>query len=285
MGKNLFEWVADRISGQGRPDGNNNDDKDNNGAGADRAAGGGNAIDREGELLEAVIAVLRTHYLGRNVSRQEKALVVWIRDSLLYDSVSRGGFADTLATAVADELGCAFGAVRLESGGSPGEDGLTQVTPSVYLQVCPLREEASIRRAVIYPVSGCGSMMQDFYLLDSEQIRQLPGRRYNIGAGSRPAMPNHTLRENHIAVDDRPDSPRFEQNRYVSRAHAYISFEEESGFVLHAEWGGTRAAQKRTHVQRGNEIIELNNVLVPVPLRNGDHIVLSKYVHLLFKEA
>ena len=108
--------------------------------------------------------------------------------------------------------------------------------------------------------------------------------RCNIGVGNFIQLDDKTFRENYIAIDDSTKSPQYKYNKYVSRAHAYISFDEERGFCLHVERGGTRNAQKRTHIYRNGETIELNNTLISEVLHDGDRIILSKSVHLLFKE-
>ncbi|MDE5639690.1 MAG: hypothetical protein K2I47_07910, partial [Odoribacter sp.] len=143
----------------------------------------------------------------------------------------------------------------------------------------------AIRKAIILPVENCGSTIDpEGYRLDSETITQLPNSRYNIGAGKHPMVADGSHRENQIAIDDDPNSSEYDKNKYVSRSHANISFSEEFGFMLNVEPSGTRIAKKRTHVYRGSEKIELNNPLVLVPLKHGDYIILSKFVHLQFKE-
>ena len=86
-------------------------------------------------------------------------------------------------------------------------------------------------------------------------------------------------------LKDEKIAEEYHKNKFVSRAHAFISYSEEYGFLLNVEHGGSRMAKKRTHIYRGIEKIELDNVLIPVPLHDGDYIVLSKNVHLLFKKA
>jgi pSer/pThr/pTyr-binding forkhead associated (FHA) protein len=146
-------------------------------------------------------------------------------------------------------------------------------------------ERVTICKATINAIAGRGSIIGECVCIDSEEIKTLPNQRYNIGIGKQPFMSDGTHRDNHIAIDDDQSSVEFDKNKYVSRAHAHISYSEEHGFMLQVEQGGTQLAQKRTHIYRGGEKIALNNTLIPEPLQDGDYIVLSKNVHLLYKKA
>ncbi|MCQ2288308.1 MAG: hypothetical protein MJZ74_04355 [Muribaculaceae bacterium] len=127
---------------------------------------------------------------------------------------------------------------------------------------------------------GYGSLMQDVYELDSEQIYAMPRHRCNVGAGKSHKTANGT-HTNHIAIDDNAQSPEYENNKYVSRTHAHIGFLPSKGFVLYGNARGLRMAQKRTQIIRDN-IIEVNSTTMPYQLLDGDVIVLSKHVSLLF---
>jgi hypothetical protein len=53
---------------------------------------------------------------------------------------------------------------------------------------------------------------------------------------------------------------------------------------LYVDPKGTRLANKRTRILRGaDQQIEMNNPVLPEPLKNGDIIELSKHVLLLFE--
>ena len=67
--------------------------------------------------------------------------------------------------------------------------------------------------------------------------------------------------------------------------HARIKFIERLGFCIFVEKDGTQAfGGSRTQIQRYNddELIELNNPQQPLPLHNGDIIILGKSVEILF---
>ena len=70
--------------------------------------------------------------------------------------------------------------------------------------------------------------------------------------------------------------------RNVSRSHAYITFNENEGFVLTVELGGTPAGKHRTMVFRNNKEIRMDIPGMAVPLENGDQIILSREVTLYF---
>lgn len=246
---------------------------------------GQNAIEKKDNLINAVIALLNSNYRGEQHSMEDKVLSIFILDGIFYDSVKGSDFKSELTTAISDELGLVFNRIEIKQGPLPSNENTTELFSKVYIGVKSIQKVKTIRKAVICPVANNGSTIKSEYYLDSEEIAALPNGRYNIGAGENPIMADNSHRRNDIAINDDPNTGEFEKNKYVSRAHANITYSEDYGFVLHVEFGGTRAAQKRTHIQRGSEKIELDNTLIPVPLKDGDYIILSKYVHLLFKEA
>lgn len=276
MKKNFFERISDMISGRSKDESDNLVSENN--------IIEDNGIDKRFKLLNTVLSTLRSNYLGQQMLFDNKMLIIWIQDSIFYDSVISSDFKDELIASMSVELGCNFRSVEIKPANMSQEIMGTEIFQNVFLQVSNLSTGRVIRTANIYPVAGNGSTLEPSYLLDSVEIEKMPGARYNIGIGRYPILSDNGHRENHIAIDDDQNSSQFNKNRYVSRAHAYISFSEEYGFLLHVEHGGTRAAQKRTHIYRGCDKIELNNTLVPEPLKDGDFIVLSKYVHLLFRE-
>ena len=140
---------------------------------------------------------------------------------------------------------------------------------------------AALRSALLTTVEGCGSLVGGQTVLEAGTLR------YNIGLGAHPRMSGGQIRHNQVAVDDRPELPEYDQcNKYVSRTHAHITYDERYGFVLYAEPNGTRERGKRTIVIRknGEDRIELDNPMIGVPLRDGDSIVLSGKVQLVFHE-
>lgn len=277
MNRNFFERIAQMINGAAKRETSEDVSVEN-------LLSSDNSINKKRKLLIAVIAAFKSNYLGQQVSFNNKLLKIWIQDNIFYNSIIDSDFKSELITSINVELGYTFGAVEISSDNVPDGLKLTEAFPNVFLQISDISSVQKVRVAKIYPVEGKGSTLEPVYILDSQEIQKMPNTRYNIGAGKHPIMSDSIHRENYIAIDDNPYSPQFNKNKYVSRAHAYISFSEEYGFLLHVEYGGTRAAQKRTYILRGGDKIELNNVIIPEPLKSGDYIVLSKYVVLLFQE-
>lgn len=276
MGKNIIEQIKDMINGTAKKGTPKTVPTEN-------TFPNDNSINKQGKLLTAIIAVLKSNYLGQQFSFNNKSLTIWVQDNLFYNSIIDSDFKSELITSLNIELGITFGAIEIESDKIPSNINPTKLLTNVFLSISTINSVQIVRKAKISLVEGHGSTLESVYILDSNEIQKQPNKRYNIGIGKHPNMGDFSHRENYIAIDDNPNSPQFNKNRYVSRSHAYISFSEKHGFLLHVEHGGTRAAQKRTHIHRGNDKIELNNELIPEPLKNGDYIVLSKYVHLLFE--
>ena len=99
------------------------------------------------------------------------------------------------------------------------------------------------------------------------------------GRGEFPDLHGGGYRQNHIAIEDKPES---ELNKCVSRAHARIGFSEALGFYLQVEFGGSILNQSRTRVYRDGEWIEVVSMEQMVPLHDNDLIELGKAVVLQF---
>lgn len=274
MGKNIFAKIADLINGT-QSDGDSIPQSDKKSS---------NSIDKKGDLLNAVISTLKSNYAGTKTSLKEYSLSLWIDDNLFYNSLMLDNFQEVLITTIIDELGIEFGSIKISSEVIP-DSSITKIMDRCFLHIQPIVSVQAISKATVSQVQGNGSLINECISIDSNEIQGLPGQRYNIGSGKHPVMSDNSHRENQIAIDDDYSSLEFDKNKFVSRAHAHISYDSEHGFLLYVEHGGTRAAQKRTHIHRGGDKIELNNILIPEPLQDGDYIVLSKYVHLLFKKV
>lgn len=248
-----------------------------------RTVNTGNGISMKQELINSVLAALKKYYGGIRATMNEKTLSLWIKDGLFYDVLASDNdrSRDDLISAINNECGLVFCSVEIKKG-VPDDDAI-EISDGCYMQINQKQTCQTVSRAVITAIAGRGSMIDEQVILDSAEITGLPNARYNIGAGRNPKTVDNSFRVNQIAIDDNPESPEYEKNKYVSRAHAHIEYSENKGFLLYVEHGGSRLAQKRTYVQRGSEMIELADTLVPVQLCDGDYIVLSKYVVLSFK--
>lgn len=251
-----------------------------------QASLGKNIIQKEATLTKLILDYVHENSDG-NSNFEKKELKVFVAgDMLFFDTLIEQNFEKRFAEKLDEQLGLRFSRIVLASGKPGRGQEAMELAEGILIQIksnTPQKSSA-IRRAAIYPVEGCGSLKEECYLIDSEEIKLLTGSRYNIGIGSLVAMSNGMRRTNHIAIDDDQASADFVKNRFVSRAHAHIAYSEREGFLLYVEPSGTRMAQKRTHIIRGAEQLELNNPIVGIPLRDGDYIVLSKHVHLLFKQ-
>ena len=145
-------------------------------------------------------------------------------------------------------------------------------------------ENTHTTQASINILDGHGTLISGPIKMTAAYCRTSLNRRYNIGVGSRPQLDNGSVRYNEIAIDDNPESPAYEMNKYVSRSHAHIGYSNENGFILCAETGGTPQAGKSTVISRNQQQITLSHSGVSFPLKDGDQIILSKKVILIFSE-
>ena len=293
MGKSFFEFIAGLINGS-------NDSKQvspakeevadgNVGCGADAqpavvpAAGnrnsalGGNSIDSQEKVQVAVLRYLKGNFGGQRFQFEDRLLILWtqgVEVTLLLDNDS---FRNELARRLYDEQRITFREIRVTRlQGNLGSDA-QELLPGVYVTIGSYTTPGAIVKARLETIPGYGSTLEPFYLLE-------PGKSYNIGVGSMALLDNGALRRNDIAVDDNVRSQEYERNKYVSRNHAHIEYVNEH-FVLYVDKGGLRSAGKRTAVARGENTFPLEDTLIPFPLEDGDMIVLSKAVRILFTKC
>lgn len=239
----------------------------------------GNSIDNQSALMKAVEKTLKGYYKGQQHSFADKTLKIWVTDNLQYDSLSQTNFVSALISYLDNELGAIFSAVEMCQGPLPESHGFTKLNETVFLELCSIVKKSVGRNAEIISLPNYGSLKKERYVLDTLEIEKMPSKRYNIGIGEYPEVKG--FRQNHIAVDDNPECPEFNRNRYVSRKHAYIRYSLDAGFLLQAEYEGTQKAGKRTRILRDEQIIEVDDI-VAQPLRDGDCIELSKNVRFMF---
>jgi pSer/pThr/pTyr-binding forkhead associated (FHA) protein len=144
----------------------------------------------------------------------------------------------------------------------------------VALGIITRRPQAAkkVQKAVIRVLTGAAEH-------ENYQFSPASGR-ICIGRDKRAQSADGFLRENNIAF---PSSEENNGNRFVSRAHAHIEFDQASGhYVLFADEGGIPPRNK-IKVQRGSgEQIRLQTVEVGHHLQPGDRIVLGESVLLEF---
>ena len=159
---------------------------------------------------------------------------------------------------------------------------LSKVTPDMSISIRAKEDNTISDCAIIKDVENNGSIIEHEVELKAEKCLRNKNGRYNIGIGRNRKLDKGGIRFNHIAIDDNIESPSFNKNRYVSRSHAYITY-ENGNFVLYVEEGGTSIKGKRTTIFRNGQILKLDLPGMGMPLENNDQIVLSKSVILLFQ--
>lgn len=244
---------------------------------------GSNSIERREEIIQLVVNEFRKNFTGSGVSDFKNiVLELWVLDNVLCHSIKSTDVSKEILVKIDVELGYNLNGVEIMSGPLPSTMiGYKAIGDGIYISIKEVIQKSKLHKASISIYGNSGSLLEYEYILDAEEIVKLPEKRYNIGIGELSNMDDVIPRINNIVVDDNQDSEYFEKNKYVSRAHAHIYYDK--GFLLQVEKGGTRISGKRTHLFREGSSIELNNLKAPILLKDGDIIILSKKVSLLFK--
>lgn len=238
-------------------------------------------------MLRNVVSTLAKRIEFRN-AMDGKKLVLWLDcDQLTFSAYDNESYRQQMLSALVNEKGFEFDQVAFSLGKPAPELHATQIGDNdlEYLQVVENEKvpEPVSCKAVISIFGEAGSLVQDKYILSPEDMKEKMIPCYNIGAGKFPKIPTG-YRENHIAIDDNPDSPMVEKNKFVSRMHAHIGFSDKFGFYFQVEKDGTRLLGKRTRIFRGEEKIECETPEAKIPLQDGDLIELGKAVVLRYKQ-
>lgn len=237
----------------------------------------GQGVEVADTLKKQLVEVFKMRY--RAVDLADKRFTLWVGDMQL-DYLTRQDFQDQLQVCLGEEGFTSVVWHEAKLAIPPQHHDFKEIIPSVFLQEQCVEPTVRHLRAVVTALPGRGSLIKEAYILDSAQCQH-----YNIGVGASPQLPMNAFRENHIAIDDDITSVQYENNKFVSRSHAHIGFSEELGFYLQVEAGGSRVhSGNRTQVFRKQQVIEAENLAVPVVLQSGDIIVLGKTVALKFEE-
>lgn len=239
---------------------------------------GNSAIDKQRKLDTIINAQIKRDYSGVNVDMSHLTLVLTITDDILYPIIDNDSYISQLAQSICNEVGCQFESIKVRNT-LPENSQFTEIAYNVYYGVEPAEshiQQTKLCRARITAIQG--SLKTPEVIIDSEEINNNSGKRYNIGSMSQP----YPMRTNHIAIDETDDS-QIEYNKYVSREHAHISYDEKHGFLLYADAGGVRENGMRTHIKREENTMEVESTIVPKRLNDKDIIVLSRHVYLLFE--
>lgn len=244
-------------------------------------------LDSKDKLPQKVVDTLKKEVEYSDIMKG-KSLKIWLDCSpLAYNNYNTETYRQHILSYLSNEKGFGFDQIIFNIGKPAPELHATRIGDSdlEYLQVVETEVSQKVvsYKAEITIYGDAGSLLQDKYILSSEDMKKRMISAYNIGAGHFPKIPSG-YRENHIAIDDNPESPMVEKNKYVSRMHAHIGCSEIFGFFLQAELDGTRLVGKRTRIFRGEQKIEMDNPQVKEPLQDGDLIELGKAVVLRYVE-
>lgn len=231
-------------------------------------------------IVEGLVANIHGLATQFGTKTQEHTLVVYIQEMMLYQSCVGGSFKTVLTERLCMDCGYAFAGIEVKEGIPPAEISSRQVTDNVYM--CLMNNRATVGKKARLSVME-GSLVTGDVILDSSDIEKLPGKRMNIGIGKSMKLQSGVVRINHIAVDDNPESKDYHKNKYVSRAHAHITYNPNEGFVLTVEPGGTPNGHHRTMIYRNTIEKRMDIPGMTMPLEHGDQIILSRNVTLLFE--
>lgn len=253
-----------------------------------------NAIDTEDKLYRSILNALRPHFQGGK-TLNKSLLCVLVDDIHLKmtfsESINDGTFSAKLKERIYTEWGIEFAKIEVSTTRYDDLEYAPAIDGMIYYYVAPYdpnkksveRPKDIVKHATIsvYAPTGYGSLKQNRYILHAQEVSRLPGGQCNIGAGNSCNI-GGIMRTNHIAIDDAETSPEFERNKYVSRAHAHIKYDPRMGFILFADKRGLKISGKRTQVLTGDVKKELTSTFMYHILHDGDIIILSKNVSLIF---
>lgn len=243
-------------------------------------------LENTNDLLKSIINAL-DRLVEYKESTQGKILCVWLdTDQLMFNNYATRQYQERVTAALVNERDYGFDGVEFAIG---QPDVALHATPISnngleYIVIKEKQPAPSVSsKAIIRIFGNSGSLMQEQYLLSTDDMKAKQISAYNIGAGMFPKIPTG-YRVNHIAIDDSPNSPQNERNKYVSRMHAHIGYSDKFGFYLQVEPDGTRLLGKRTRIFRNEDKIECDNPQAKIPLQNGDLIELGKAVVLSYEQ-
>ena len=207
--------------------------------------------------------------------------VLWVTaDKPAYQiEVRKKDFPDALHKEFDDAELKAVGAALwlIETAPLPHNSRFIQLADGIYLEI---RDAAGIAsepaedipaKAQISIANNSGTLVQHEYLLDADKQRV-----YQIGRGEKDKMD----RENHIVISDDTANSMYDNNKYVSSAHAQIVFVSGKGFCVQSINDNNRTIVYRYE----NRIADLRDLhSMSMPLQDGDRIELGKKVSLQFK--
>ncbi|QJD94869.1 FHA domain-containing protein [Mucilaginibacter robiniae] len=120
-----------------------------------------------------------------------------------------------------------------------------------------------------------GETSQKEYTITSE------GGKVNIGRDKKAQVNDGFFRTNHIAFPSDSTNPA---NKYVSRQHAHIEWDNDSArFMIFADEGGVPPRNKvKVRAEATEELVKLHSTEIGYPLAEGDQIVVGESAVLQF---
>ncbi|MDL2310153.1 hypothetical protein LJC39_03445 [Parabacteroides sp. OttesenSCG-928-B22] len=234
----------------------------------------------EAELQTRIVQALKSL---RESKQPVQGLTLYIyqseNDIAFITLVNRPDFEDNLRLALENaainEVNEAHWTFKHEA---PPSTGVTTIGKGLFLHLMNRNEQS---RITIRLSALKGGLMEQSYSIDNKTVR------CNIGRGINPVLDNGMFHKNQIAIKDRDDCPNLEEeewgiNRFVSRKHAYITYNHVQGFALRVYEGGCYKTGNRTRLFReNNQPIDVSNTEIDYPLQHLDQIELGKSVVLL----
>ena len=236
-----------------------------------------NSIAVAAKIIECVEKKLDQAYKGKKVDFSKKNMVLWITESLLYETLNTDDYKANFRLSLSQE-GYDFNNFEFRCEQLLRGNTFTKITDSVFMQIAEETVAPAIihRKARITLAPGSrGSLKANEYILDSQHLPQ--GDRFNIGRGTNPFVG----RTNYIVIDE---NLNHDVNDYISRNHATIRFSPTSGFCLFVEKGTYQNGSRTRIFRQGEPKKDLTTPEVPNPLKDGDIIELAKVMTLLFEE-
>ena len=140
------------------------------------------------------------------------------------------------------------------------------------------KELAMKKTATAYVKVLVGEAEDEVYTITSES------GKVNIGREKKVQTRDNFFRINTIAF---PEDRANESNKYVSRQHAHIEWDNATGtFLLFADEGGVPPRNKvKVRPQQGGEAVKLQSTRTGYSLQEGDQIMLGETALLEFRNS
>lgn len=216
-------------------------------------------------------------------------LYIYINDEGFYDKAVKHGMAAEVDEYIENATGKKFKAVEVLSG-TPEPGGISaHINSYVKIVVSATEKKAEDDVVVVaQPTTAVQVPQISMFFTQHDcvvagepvKLDGKEGQVWNIGWG-KTIMVDNRPRQNHIALTYSDPQRKVTDMYPVSRAHAHIK-KVNGSYLLFVDVRGTRAAGKRTKIERDGKIMELSDVKVGIPLQDGDIIRLNNE-YLSFK--